>query len=122
MSAVGELVQGGRQGRWGAVAVASLSMLVLWAAPARATDYTIPGNPLTVYANDAGQLQVAFTGSPAGEFYPGSLAPASAGVNVAMSTNPPALSVIGFQGSAPLIQDANRPSPGLTGDGSAGNP
>jgi hypothetical protein len=122
MSAAGELVQGERRGRWLAVAFASVTMLGWAAAPARAIDYTIPGNPLTVYANDAGQLQVAFTGSATGEFFPGSLAPASAGVNVAMSTNPPGLSVVGFRGSAPLIPDTNRPSPGLTGNGSAANP
>jgi hypothetical protein len=124
MRAAGELVQGERRGRWLAAAVAVGSMAALWAAPARATDYTIPGSPLTVYANDAGQLQVAFAGSATGEFYPGSLAPASAGVNVAMaqSQQTPPLTVYGVQGSAPLIQDANRPSPGLTGDGSVGNP
>ena len=43
-------------------------------------DYTIPGSPLTVYANDSGRQQVAFTGSATGEFYPGTLGPASAGV------------------------------------------
>jgi hypothetical protein len=92
-------------------------------SPAHAVDYTIPGSPLTVYANDLGQLQVAFTGSAAGEFFPGTLAPASAGVNVALaqSQQTPPLTVYGFRGSAPLVQDS-RPSPGLTGDGSAGNP
>ena len=47
MSAVGELVQGGRGGRWLAGAAACLAAL-MWAAPARAIDYTIPGSPLTV--------------------------------------------------------------------------
>jgi hypothetical protein len=123
MSAVGELVQGERGGRWLAGAVACAAVLALWgAAPARAVDYTIPGSPLTVYANDAGQLQVAFTGSATGEFFPGSLSPASAGVNVAESTSPPNLTVYGFRGSLPLVQDSNRPSPGLTGNGSAGSP
>ena len=76
-------------------------MLALWAAPARATDYTIPGTPLNIYANDDGQLQVAFAGSATGEFYPGALAPASAGVNVASAhVDPPALTVYGFRGHA----------------------
>jgi hypothetical protein len=96
--------------------------MLLSAAPARATDFTIPGNPLTIYANDAGQLQVAFAGSATGEFFPGTLAPANAGVNVALSTSPPPLTVYGFLGSNPLAQDSLRPSPGLTGNGSAGAP
>ena len=46
------------------------------AAPARAaTVGTIPGSPLTIYANDNGQLQVTFNGSSTGEFFP-PLAPA----------------------------------------------
>jgi hypothetical protein len=123
MSAVDGLVLGERRGRWMVAAVACAAAMAWAAAPARAVDYTIPGSPLTVYANDAGQLQVAFTGSANGEFFPGTLAPASAGVNVAESTNPPALTVYGFRGSTPLTQDTtNRPSPGLAGDGSAANP
>src|SRR6478736_5343970 len=126
MSAVGELVQGERRGRWLVAAVACAAAMAWAAAPARAVDYTIPGSPLTVYANDAGQLQVAFTGSANGEFFPGTLAPASAGVHVASETNPSApppqqLTVYGVRGSAPLVQDANRLS-GLTGNGSAANP
>jgi hypothetical protein len=120
---VDELVLGERRGRWMVAAVACLVVMAWAAAPARAVDYTIPGSPLTVYANDAGQLQVAFTGSATGEFCCGALAPASAGVNVATSTNPPALTVYGPQSlTNSLIQEANRPSPGVTGDGSAGNP
>src|SRR4051812_11336424 len=126
MSAVRELVQGERRGRWMGAAVACAAAMAWAAAPARAVDYAIPGSPLTVYANDAGQLQVAFTGSANGEFFPGTLAPASAGVNVASETNvaplPQPLTVYGFRGSDPLVQDATRPSPGLTGNGSAANP
>ena len=96
------------------------------AAPARAADFSIPGSPLTIYANDAGQIQVAFTGSANGEFFPGDLAPASAGVNIALSTSPPSLTVYGFRGSAPLVPDGTPPSSfpaaGLTGNGSAGSP
>ena len=127
MSAMDERVLGERRGRWMVAAVACAAAMAWAAAPARAVDYTIPGSPLTVYANDAGQLQVAFTGSANGEFFPGTLGPASAGVNVASETNPSApppqqLTVYGFRGSDPLVQDANRPSPGLAGDGSAANP
>jgi hypothetical protein len=126
MRAVRELVQGERRGRWIVPAVACAAAMAWAAAPARAVDYTIPGSPLTVYANDAGQLQVAFTGSTNGEFFPGTLGPASAGVNVASETNvaslPQPLTVYGFRGSAPLVQDANRPSPGVTGAGSAASP
>ena len=124
MSAVGELVQGERRGRWLAVAVVSLSMLVLWAAPARATDYTIPGNPLTVYANDAGQLQVAFTGSATGEFYPGIAGAGQRGRERRghARITPTRLTVYGSPERRPRPGPAGRPSPGLTGNGSAGNP
>ena len=69
-----------------------------WVAPARATDFTIAGSPLTVYANDAGQLQVAFNGSTTGEFFPSGLAPANAGVNIAVAQvqQTPPLTVYGF--------------------------
>jgi hypothetical protein len=117
---------GRRAGRWAARVGACIALCAVAAAPARATDFTIPGSPLTVFADDAGRVQVAFNGSSSGEFFPGALAPASAGVNVALSTSPPALNVYGFQGSKPLIPDTTPPSTfpaaGLTGDGSAGNP
>jgi hypothetical protein len=102
------------------------SVLALSAAPARAADFFIDGSPLNIYANDAGQLQVAFDGSANGEFFPGNLAPASAGVNVALSTSPPSLTVYGFRGSAPLVADGAPPplfpAAGLTGNGSANSP
>src|SRR3954451_1068355 len=120
MSAVRELVQGERRRRWIVAAVACAAAMAWAAAPARAVDYTIPGSPLTVYANDAGQLQVAFAGSANGEFFPGTLAPASAGVNVALTQTPPALTVYGVRGAA-LVQNPNLAS-GLLGDGSAANP
>ena len=101
-------------------------LFALPAAQARATDFTIDGSPLNIYANDAGQLQVAFDGSANGEFFPGTLAPASAGVNVALTTFPPSLTVYGFRGSAPLAPDGTPPSSfppaGLTGNGSANSP
>jgi hypothetical protein len=121
MNAVGEPVHAERRSRWLAVMVASMAMLAWAAAPARAVDYTIPGSPLTIYANDSGQQQVAFTGAASGEFFPGTLGPASAGVNVASTTDSPGLTVFGPR-NAGLAQDEQRPSPGLTGDGSAGNP
>jgi hypothetical protein len=43
-------------------------------------------------------------------------------VNVAESTSPPAFTVYGFRGSLPLVQDGNRPSPGVTGNGTASSP
>src|SRR3954452_3756758 len=126
MSAVRELVQGERRRRWMAAAVACAAAMAWAAAPARAVDYTIPGSPLTVYANDAGQLQVAFAGSANGEFFPGTLAPASAGVNVALnqSLQTPPLNVFGFRGNAPLVADSSSglPTPGVTGNGSASSP
>jgi len=126
MSAVRELVQGERRGRWLAVAAASVAATAWAAAPARAVDYTIFGTPLTVFANDAGQFQVAFNGSATGEFFPGSLSPASAGVNVALnqSGQTPPLTVFGFRGSAPLVPDSasGLPTPGVTGNGSASSP
>ena len=102
MSAVGELVQGERRGRWLVVAVACAAVLAWAAAPARAADATIPGSPLTIYANDNGQLQVAFNGSATGEFFPRSLAPANAGVNVARraARDRTPFTVFGFRGHA----------------------
>jgi hypothetical protein len=124
MTAVGEPVHAERRSRWLAVVVVGVAMLAWGAGPARAVDYTIPGSPLTIYANDSGQHQVAFTGSASGEFFPGSLAPASAGVNVAIAQvqQLPALTVYGFQGSAALVQDQIRASPGLAGTGAIGDP
>jgi hypothetical protein len=102
--------------------VACAFALGLLAAPAPAADFVIDGSPLNIYANDSGQLQVAFDGSASGEFFPGTLAPASAGVSVALSTSPPPLTVYGFLNPLhPLVADPNRP-PSQTGDGSAGNP
>ena len=37
---------------------------------ARPTTVRSPASPLTIYANDTGQLQVAFNGSATGEFFP----------------------------------------------------
>jgi hypothetical protein len=120
MSAVGELVHGQRRSRWLMVAVACASMLALSAAPARATDGVIDGTPLNIYADDAGRLQVAFDGSTTGEFFLPSLAPANAGLNVAVgplnSTVP--FTLYGFLGTAFTPTSA----PVIGGDGSAANP
>ena len=93
--------------------------MAMSAAPARAA--VIPGTPLTIFAGDNGRLQVQFNGSPAGEFSPGTLAPANAGVNLAVTgtgASPGPFTVFGFLGS-PLVLASG---PTLTGDGSAGNP
>ena len=77
---MGELVQGERRGRRLAGAVACAAALALSVAPAHAADAAIPGNPLTIYANDQGQLQVVFANSTTGEFFPPAAAPANAGL------------------------------------------
>jgi hypothetical protein len=122
MSTLGQLVQGERRGRWLVAAAACLASLAWAAAPARATDAVIDGSPLNIYANDNGQLQVAFDGSATGEFFPSNLVPANAGVNVAVAkVNAPAeaqFTVFGFRG-LPFTQPA---APVVSGDGSAGNP
>jgi hypothetical protein len=118
MRTVGELVHGWRRGRWLAAAV---GCVLLSAAPAQAADTVIDGSPLNIYANDNGQLQVGFDGSPTGEFFLPSLSPASGGVNVAvagtgMDGSP--FTVFGFLGSS-FTQPAALT---VTGDGSPGNP
>jgi hypothetical protein len=122
MSAVGELVHGQRRSRWLVAAVAWALMLALSVAPARAADAVIDGSPLNIYANDNGQLQVAFDGSTTGEFYNATLAPANGGLNVALAQLPNATSftVFGFQGMDffPVAGMA----PTVSGNGSAGSP
>jgi hypothetical protein len=98
---------------------ACFAALALSAAPARAaTVETIPGSPLTINADDNGQLQVTFNGSSTGEFFPPSSQSANAGFNLAIARPAEAFAVFGFQGSA--FQSLAAPT--LTGDGSAGNP
>jgi hypothetical protein len=120
MSAVGELVQGERRGRWLAGAAACAAVLGLSAAPARAADAVIPGNPLTIYANDNGQLQVRFPGSDTGEFFPPAAAPANAGLNIALtdSISPGPFEIHGFLGTT-FNPDT---LPALSGNGSAASP
>ena len=120
MSAVGELVQGERRGRWLAGAAACAAVLGLSAAPARAAYAVIPGNPLTIYANDNGQLQVRFPGSDTGEFFPPAAAPANAGLNIALtdSISPGPFEVHGFLGTT-FNPDT---LPALSGNGSAASP
>ena len=123
MSRVRGLVHGERRSRsfWLAAA-GCVSALALTAAPAHAADAVIDGSPLNIFANDQGQLQVSFDGSPTGEFAPPTLAPAQAGLNAAVAeagTSPqPQFTVFGFRG-APFTQPA---APTVTGDGSAANP
>jgi hypothetical protein len=118
MSAEGGLVRGGRRGRWIAVAAGCAAALAWAAAPAQAADGVIPGNPLTIYANDSGQLQVAFAGSSTGEFFLPSLQPANGGLNIAVTQGSSPFAVYGFRGS-PFLPAG---TPTVTGDGSAGNP
>ena len=94
------------------------------AAPARATDAQIPGNPLTIYANDNGQLQVGFAGSATGEFFPPSLAPANAGLVVAytQASNPQTFQVHGFLGDTFATDGVGDAPPAVTGNGSAASP
>ena len=123
MSAVGGLVQGEGRGRWLVGAAACAAALAWAAAPARAADGVIPGNPLTILANDNGQLQVVFPGSSTGEFFPPSAAPANAGLNIALTpvVSPGPLEVRGFLG-VPFQSVTPAAPPAVTGDGSAGNP
>ena len=122
MSARGELVHGGRRGHWLVGAVACAAALTLCAAPARAADAVIPGNPLTIYANDNGQLQVVFGASTTGEFFPPAATPANAGLNIAVqqigSSAPRTdLEVFGFGAYDPEL-----PAPTVVGNGTAASP
>jgi hypothetical protein len=105
--------------RWLTGVVACGCVLALSVPSAHAA--VIPGTPLTIFAGDNGRLQVQFNGSPAGEFSPGTLAPANAGVNLAVTgtgASPGPFTVFGFLGSTFAVASA----PALTGDGSPGNP
>ena len=66
-------------------------------AGARGHHGTILGSPLTIYANDNGQLQVAFAGAASGEFYNGTAAPGKGGLSVAISTGN-AYAIYGIRG------------------------
>jgi hypothetical protein len=120
MSAVGESVQGEPRGRRLVGALVCAAALALPVAPAHAADAVIPGNPLTIYANDNGQLQVVFGASTAGEFFPPAAAPANAGLNIAVTdaANSAPFVVHGFLGSS--FNSVSPPT--VRGDGSAGNP
>jgi hypothetical protein len=125
MSAVGELVLVERRGRRLAVAILCAASALVWAAaPARAATFgTIPGSPLTINADDNGQLQVTFAGSQTGEFFPPSSQSASAGLNIALTPviSPGPFEVRGFLGAA--FQSATPAAPpAVTGNGSAGDP
>jgi hypothetical protein len=103
---------------------ACASLLAVFAAPARAATGVIDGTPLNIYVDDAGRLQVAFDGSTGGEFFPSALAPANAGLNVAVGpANNPSVpfKVYGFGGSQALTPVAGG-APTLTGTGSAATP
>src|SRR5262245_48621242 len=109
---------GRRAGRWPARVGACMALCALAAAPARAADAVIDGSPLNIYADDNGRLQVAFDGTGTGEFFLPSLAPANAGLNIALSQNASPFAVFGFLGSPFLSATA----PAVSGDGSSGNP
>ena len=66
----------------------------------------IPGNPLTIYANDNGQLQVVFGASSTGEFFPSSPAPGNAGLNIALTDGTGPFEVHGFLGTTFNSADA----------------
>jgi hypothetical protein len=98
-----------------AVAIVAGGLVLGMAAPALGADGLIDGSPLNISANDQGQIQVSFDGSP-GEFVTG-----SAGLNAAVAgtgTAATPFTVFGFLGAAYSQPTA----PMVTGDGSAGNP
>ena len=104
------------------VLVGSIAVSAVAAGPARAANTgTIPGSPLTVYANDLGQLQVAFNGVASGEFYTGALAPNKGGLTaaVAVGASSTTFTNFGLRGNLPFTAVSG---PTLGGDGSAGNP
>jgi hypothetical protein len=121
MSRVGELVRRRRSGCWLGLTVALLTLAGATPALAAITT-TIPGSPLTIYADDNGQLEVAFAGAASGEFAPPSLQPANAGLNIAVTdaVQFPPFVVHGFLGSA--FNTNQLPGAVLSGDGGAGNP
>jgi hypothetical protein len=112
-------LHGARRIRW-ATLMCAFALAVV-PGPARAADAVIDGSPLNIYANDNGQLQVAFDGSATGEFFPGSLSPANAGLHVAVAQSGQPFDVRGFLTRA---FDPTTPAapPVVTGDGSPGNP
>jgi hypothetical protein len=120
MRVVGELGQCWRRGRWIAVAAGWACALAWSAAPAHAADGFINGTPLKIYANDNGQLQVAFAGSATGEFSPPALAPASAGLHIALTdpVQPTTFELHGFL-ATPFNSEV---VPAVSGNGSAANP
>jgi hypothetical protein len=113
-------LHGGRRFRW--VTLACASVLALSAAPAgAATVGTIPGSPLTINADDNGQLQVTFNGSSTGEFYPSSSQSANAGFNLAQTgfiDNPNNFTVFGFRGMDFMPDTV----PAVSGNGSPASP
>jgi hypothetical protein len=116
---VGELGQGGRRSRRLVVAILCAASVLVWVAvPARAaTVGTIPGSPLTINADDNGQLQVTFNGTTTGEFFPPSSQSANAGFNLAVG-QASTFTVFGFRGSSFMSNGA----PTVTGSGSANDP
>ena len=65
--------------------------------PRRPTSGTIPGAPLTIYANDNGQLQVVFAGSAQRRVLHGTAAPGKGGLSAAISTGN-AYAIYGIRG------------------------
>jgi hypothetical protein len=105
-------------GRWPALVVACVALSALVAAPAQAANGTILGAPLTIYANDNGQLQMVFAGALSGEFYNGTAAPGKGGISVAISTGN-AYAIYGIRGGNSFTPVT---PPSVSGDGSGGNP
>jgi hypothetical protein len=106
--------------------ILSLAVAAAWTAvgatPAGAATATINGSPLTITADDTGIIQVAFTGSPAGEFLAQPSAPAYAGLTLALGTGGTA-NVYSYTtgGGFRFTATAGQPIT-LVGDGSPSNP
>jgi hypothetical protein len=107
--------------------ILSLAVAAAWAAilapAAGAATVTANGSPLTITADDTGIIQVAFTGSPTGEFLAQPSAPAYAGLTLALRTGSSTANVFSYTtgGGFRFTPTAGQP-PTLTGDGSPSNP
>jgi hypothetical protein len=103
---------------------ACLTLSALAAAPASAVNVTIDGSPLNISSSDRGAIQIAFDGSVTGEFYPAPADPGYAGLTAgvrAATTAPWQVFSYTTGGGFRFTATASQP-PGVTGDGSPGNP
>jgi hypothetical protein len=105
-------------GRWPCIVAAWFALTALGAAPANAANGTILGSPLTIYANDNGQLQVAFNGAASGEFYNGTLVPNKGGLTAAIASG----STFLLYGVRVGTQFNPVSAPAVTGNGTAASP